>query len=294
MDPWIAVDWGTSSFRAYLITNDKVLDQIHSKDGMKFVQHDNFEITFVKLIEKWLVTNKKILILASGMLGSRQGWAEASYQKAPCNLEKLKYMSPLIKDNRFELKIYSGVSQSNPPDVMRGEETQVSGFFSDNTNFAGSICLPGTHSKWINAKQSRIENFKTYMTGELFEVISQNTVLIHSLNCKEIDKIEFIKSVDLIVEKPEIFSGLLFQLRADDLLNKQMSIISRSRLSGYLLGIELADSIKYWNNKDVVIIGDETLIELYGDALMNKVSSLRQFKSEEMVLKGLTNFKKFL
>jgi 2-keto-3-deoxy-galactonokinase len=65
-------------------------------------------------------------------------------------------------------------------------------------------------------------------------------------------------------------------------------------LSGYLLGIELADSIKYWNNKDVVIIGDETLIELYGDALMNKVSSLRQFKSEEMVLKGLTNFKKFL
>ena len=294
MISWIAVDWGTSSFRAYLIKNNKVLDQVISKDGMKFVKQNNFEISFIKLIEKWFVPNKKILVLASGMLGSRQGWAEAPYENVPCNLDKLKFISPLTKDNRFELKIYSGVAQNNPPDVMRGEETQVAGFFYENSNFIGSICLPGTHSKWINVNKSRIENFKTYMTGELFEVISQNTVLIHSLNCKEIDKLEFLKSVDLIIEKPEAFSGMLFQLRADDLINNQLCIKSRSRLSGYLLGLELAGSIDSWNKKDVVIIGNQELTELYSDALNNKVSSLKQCNSEEMILKGLTHFKSFL
>jgi len=95
---WIAVDWGTSSFRAYLIKNNKVLDQVISKDGMKFVKQNNFEISFIKLIEKWFVPNKKILVLASGMLGSRQGWAEAPYENVPCNLDKLKFISPLTKD----------------------------------------------------------------------------------------------------------------------------------------------------------------------------------------------------
>ena len=149
MDRWIAVDWGTSSFRAYLIEDDVLSDTIETKDGMKFVKDNNFENTFINLIKKWLIKDKKIDVLASGMLGARQGWIEAPYEKAPCNLNNINYISPILIDNRISLKIFSGISQNNPPDVMRGEETQVAGFLTDNHNFNGSICLPGTHSKWI-------------------------------------------------------------------------------------------------------------------------------------------------
>jgi len=244
-DKWIAIDWGTSFFRAYLIENDQVLDSIHTKDGMKFLEKVSFEKTLVKLIEPWLENNYKIEVLASGMVGSKQGWIEAPYQKTPCNLNRIEFISPTIKDNRFSLKIFSGISQSNKPDVMRGEETQIAGFMYDNPKFNGSICLPGTHSKWVKIENGNIINFKTYMTGELFEIISKNSVLIHSVTSNKIKKNELIKAVDEIFEKPEIFGNALFQLRADDLINSRGSEIYKSKLSGYLLGLELLGSLEF-------------------------------------------------
>ena len=81
-------------------------------------------------------------------------------------------------------------------------------------NFNGSICLPGTHSKWVEIRNNNIIKFKTFMTGELFEIISKNSVLIHSVEAEKIDKMELLKSVDKILQKPELFSNALFQLRA--------------------------------------------------------------------------------
>ena len=77
---------------------------------MKFVQHQHFEDTLVKLIEPWLDYKYKTEILASGMVGSRQGWIEAPYQKTLCNLNNIQFISPSVKDNRFHLKIFSGIS----------------------------------------------------------------------------------------------------------------------------------------------------------------------------------------
>ena len=92
MNKWIAVDWGTSSFRAYLIENDKVSDRIETKDGMKFIDNNSFEKTFISLIENWLVDNQTIDVLASGMVGARQGWVEAPYQETPCDLNNIKFI----------------------------------------------------------------------------------------------------------------------------------------------------------------------------------------------------------
>jgi len=290
-DKWIAIDWGTSFFRAYLIENDQVSDSIHTKDGMKFLEKASFEKTLIKLIEPWLENNYKIEVLASGMVGSKQGWIEAPYQKTPCNLNRIEFISPTIRDNRFSLKIFSGISQSNKPDVMRGEETQIAGFIFDNPKFNGSICLPGTHSKWVKIENGNIINFKTYMTGELFEIISKNSVLIHSVTSNKIKKNELIKAVDEIFEKPEIFGNALFQLRADDLINSRGSEIYKSKLSGYLLGLELLGSLEFWKKKDIVLIGNADLIELYEYILHKKVNSIKTFLSKDMVLKGLKNFK---
>ena len=91
MDKWIAVDWGTSFFRAYLIKDEKVLSAAKTNDGMKFVQNNNFEETLVNSIEPWLDNKYKIEVLASGMIGSKQGWIEAPYQKIPCNLNNMDF-----------------------------------------------------------------------------------------------------------------------------------------------------------------------------------------------------------
>ena len=291
MNRWIAVDWGTSSFRAYLIKDDVVSDTVETNDGIKFVKDNNFENIFINLIEKWLIKNKKIDVLASGMLGARQGWIEAPYEKAPCNLNNINYTSPTLIDNRISLKIFSGISQNHPPDVMRGEETQIAGFLNDNCKFNGSICLPGTHSKWIKINKNSIEKFKTFMTGELFEILSKNSILIHSMKSNYLDKTEIVNSANKIMNNPELFANSLFQLRADDLLNSKGAIIYRSRLSGYLLGMELIGSIEFWKNNDIVLIGNVDLIEIYENVLIKKVSSIQKFNSVDMVLKGLQHFK---
>ena len=136
----------------------------------------------VKAIEPWLDNKYKIEVLASGMIGSKQGWIEVPYKKTPCNLNNIKFIFPSVRDNRFSIKIFSGISQSNNPDVMRGEETQIAGFLYDDPNFNGSICLPGTHSKWVQIENGNIVNFKTFMTGELFEIISKKSFLILLVN----------------------------------------------------------------------------------------------------------------
>ena len=291
MKKWIAVDWGTSTFRAYLVQNSEVSDTIETKDGMKFVKSHLFEQTLLSLIDRWLDNDKTTEVLASGMVGSKQGWKEAPYQKTPSNLKNLSYITPSLKDNRISLKIFSGVSQINQPDVMRGEETQIAGFLNENPNFNGFICLPGTHSKWVEIRNNNIIKFKTFMTGELFEIISKNSVLIHSVKAEKIDKMEMLKSVDKILQKPELFSNALFQLRADDLINSKGSTIYKSRLSGYLLAIELLGSMEFWKNNDIILIGNQDLIEMYQFILNKKAKSIKTFLSRDMVLKGLKNFK---
>ena len=129
------------------------------------------------------------------------------------------------------------------------------------------------------------------MTGELFEIISKNSVLSHSMISDNLDKAEILNSANKIMNKPELFANALFQLRADDLINSKGAIIYRSRLSGYLLAMELIGSLEFWKNNDIVLIGNIDLIELYENVLIKKVSSIQKFSSVDMVLKGLQHFK---
>jgi len=291
MQPWIALDWGTSNFRAYLIDNNHVIDQVSTDEGMKFVDQKEFENILIKNISTW---NNKFdikMVIASGMVGAKQGWIEVPYINAPCDIRNLNFKTLKILDDIY-IHILSGVSQFNPSDVMRGEETQIAGFLLNNIDFNGSICLPGTHSKWVEIRNNNITKFKTFMTGELFEIISKNSVLIHSVEAEKIDKMELLKSVDKIIQNPELFSNALFQLRADDLINSKGPTIYKSRLSGYLLAIELLGSMEFWKNNDIVLIGNPDLTEMYQYVLNKKVKSIKKFLSSDMVLKGLKNFKK--
>ena len=293
MNPWVALDWGTSNFRAYLMDHNHVLDQISTQEGMKFLGQKEFENTLIKNISPW---NKKFdikIIIASGMVGAKQGWIEVPYIKSPCDIRYINFKTLNILDN-VNVHILSGISQSNPSDVMRGEETQIAGFLLNNIDFDGSICLPGTHSKWVNLNSYNIREFTTFLTGELYEIIKNYSILNHSINTTEHDD-EIVKSAaDLIIENPSLISNKLFEIRAENLLKNSNKISSNSKLVGYILGIELSGSRTFWEDKDLIIIGSSNLNKFYELILNGRSNSIRLFNSNDMVLKGLSFFKKSL
>ena len=290
-EKWIAVDWGTSNFRAYLLEGSQVVDQVLTNEGMKFLNKNKFEKVLVNNISKWLSSNNTIQVLASGMVGAKQGWIEVPYTETPCSVMKLKVLSPKVKNKKIKVYILSGVAQNYPEDVMRGEETQLAGYFLNHPNFSGSICLPGTHSKWVNVKNYKIINFNTFLTGELYEIVKNYSVIKHSVSTEQICENTLLEGVDKILKNQGNFSNELFQLRAKHLLKNQTLVESNSLLSGYFLGLELLGSKHYWYKKDVILIGSDYLNHFYELCLKKEVNSIKKFSSSEMTLKGLNYFK---
>ena len=293
MNLWVALDWGTSNFRAYLMDNNNVIDQVSTQEGMKFIDQNEFEKILIKNIDAW---NNKFdikVIIASGMVGAKQGWIEVPYINSPCDIRNVNFKTLKILDDA-NIHILSGVSQFNPSDVMRGEETQIAGFLLNNVDFNGSICLPGTHSKWVNMNSYNIQEFTTFLTGELYEIVKKYSILNHSLNTTELDD-EIVKSsAKLIIENPSFISNKLFEIRADNLLKNSNQTSNNSKLVGYLLGIELSGSRTYWEDKDLVIIGSSNLNKYYELILNERSNSIRLFNSSDMALNGLSFYKKSL
>ena len=293
MNHWVALDWGTSNFRAYLMENYNVIDQVSTQEGMKFVDQKEFENTLVKNITAWRKKFNINIVIASGMVGAKQGWVEVPYINSPCDIRNLNFKTLNILDD-INIHILSGVSQSNPSDVMRGEETQIAGFLQNEINFDGSICLPGTHSKWVNLNSYNIQEFNTFLTGELYEIVKKYSILKHSLNTTRLED-EIVKSAaNLIIENPSLISNKLFEIRAENLLKNSNQISNNSKLVGYLLGIELSGSRTYWEDKDLVIIGSSNLNKYYEIILNGRSRSIQLFNSNDMVLNGLSFFKKSL
>ena len=293
MNLWVALDWGTSNFRAYLMDNNNVIDQVSTQEGMKFIDQNEFEKILIKNIDAW---NNKFdikVIIASGMVGAKQGWIEVPYINSPCDIRNVNFKTFKILDDA-NIHILSGVSQFNPSDVMRGEETQIAGFLLNNVDFNGSICLPGTHSKWVNMNSYNIQEFTTFLTGELYEIVKKYSILNHSLNTTELDD-EIVKSsAKLVIENPSFISNKLFEIRADNLLKNSNQTSNNSKLVGYLLGIELSGSRTYWEDKDLVIIGSSNLNKYYELILNGRSNSIRLFNSSDMALNGLSFYKKSL
>ena len=273
--------------------NNNVIDQVSTQEGMKFIDQNEFEKILIKNIDAW---NNKFdikVIIASGMVGAKQGWIEVPYINSPCDIRNLNFKSLKILDD-VKIHILSGVSQFNPSDVMRGEETQIAGFLLNNIDFNGSICLPGTHSKWVNLNSYNIQEFTTFLTGELYEIVKKYSILNHSLNTAELDD-EIVKSAaKLIIENPSFISNKLFEIRAENLLKNSSQISNNSKLVGYLLGIELSGSRNYWEDKDLVIIGSSNLNKYYELILNGRSNSIRLFNSSDMALSGLSFYKNSL
>ena len=286
---WIAIDWGSSNLRVWALNNNNaILDSILSNDGMLGLASNEFEPLLFEKISKWGVGDANIPILCCGMVGAKQGWVEAPYASIPYNLmQEADNVKVSCSDDRLNVRILGGLRQDNPADVMRGEETQIRGFLSIFSNFDGIICLPGTHSKWVHVSAGEVISFRTFMSGELFDLLSKYSVLNHSVKSDGWNDKEFRSAVSESISNPQKIFSDFFKLRADHLLKQVEQSELRSKLSGYIIGAELAGAKPYWLGQNVVILGNDNLSKIYKTALEGQGIFAQEIDATECTLNGL-------
>ncbi len=280
---WIAVDWGTSACRAWAMGADgTVLAEARSDRGMGTLAPEAFEPALREMIAGWGLAP----VLACGMVGARQGWIEAPYAPVPCAPDAFETVKAPVSDTDLSVSIIGGVSQAKPADVMRGEETQIAGVFATRPGFDGVLCLPGTHTKWVQVSAGEIVSFRTAMTGELFALLSKSSTLRHSIGPGWDDEI-FAEAVTDALARPETLAARLFSVRADSLIHGLDPGAARARVSGLLIGAELAAMRAYWLGQPVALIGETGLNSVYSRALAVQGLVAESFQADELTRAGL-------
>ena len=263
---FISVDWGTSSFRAYLADGKgRTLDEIPAGSGALALKSGEHEPYLSARLSHW----PRLPVIASGMVGARQGWLEAPYAPCPAGAEEIAHATVVAPSPSLGgVRILPGVSVFAPdgaPDVMRGEETQILGALSASGREDGLFVLPGTHSKWARVECGRITSFATFMTGEVFAVMKEHSILGRMMAPAE-DGEGFARGVDAAasLEHPGDLLHALFRTRTFALFDQLPPHQLPEYLSGLLIGSEIVAGAR--GMTAAVVIGSEALVKRYQDA----------------------------
>ena len=267
----IAIDWGSSSFRAYLMSPDgEVLDEVASGDGIGSVAAGAYPATLQRLIGRWLAAHRSLPIIASGMVGSRHGWREAAYVKCPAGPRDVASHLTQVEADGRRVHLAAGLSyvdEAGQPDVMRGEETEIFGIADAGARL---IVLPGSHSKWAKVDGDRIVAFKTFVTGELFAALRDHTVagaFAKAAPAKSAGA-PFALGVGrgaaaATCEGKSGVIGLLFGARSLPLMGALPEDDAGEYLSGLLIGAEIGEARRLFPGEAPHVAGAEALVARY-------------------------------
>ena len=262
----IGVDWGTSSFRAYLIGGDGlIVDRLADQRGILNVEGGGFAEVLEAATAGWRAAHGTLPVLMSGMIGSRQGWREARYAACPAGLPQLA--ENLLRFDAGQLgaiAVVPGLSteRGGVPDVMRGEETQVFGAIAGEGSASRSFVLPGSHSKWVTVESGRIVSFATYMTGEAYAALKDHTILGRLMRPGAGDDAAFLSGVRAGAADggPGGLLHRIFAARTLGLFDRLAAEHIAAYLSGVLIGAEIADASR---GGAVTIVGADALVDRY-------------------------------
>lgn len=286
---FVAIDWGTSSFRGWLMSAEgTALAESRGPQGMLHCAGSGFA-PVLRDHRARLGASDDLPVLICGMAGAKQGWVEAPYVRIPTRLDAL-HASAVRVDDAADIRILPGLAQAraDQPDVMRGEETQLLGV--TEADFTGLVCIPGTHSKWIAIAAGAVVGFTTYMTGELFAIISQHSILAHAVEAQPApagDSAAFRDGLAAAQAAPSGLTASLFRLRAAQLLGFAQRSDGAARLSGLLIGTELADVARRFDARSVRLIGTGALGRLYQEALAQAGFAVTVVDAEQASRQGL-------
>ncbi len=283
---WIAVDWGRSRLRAWAF--DAAGSPIGSDPAKAELAAEDFEPELLGVIAPWLDPARVTPVLACGMVGAQTHGIEAPFRPVPCRpTGPAEAIRLPIRDPRIAVTRLPGVVQSNPPDVMQGEETVVAGFLSAHPDFDGTLCLPAKHTKWVQISAGEIVSFRTVMTGDLFAALSGHTALRGVLGAGD-DLPAFLGAVADAMARPEALTARLFGLQAEALLDGLAVPTASARALGLLIGSELAGAKGYWLGTRLAVIGSGRLADLYAEALAAQGVMPERAEADAMLLSGLT------
>ena len=254
---FVAIDWGTSSFRAWLIEHDQISDNIQTDQGVKNFAAGAHSEYLTDVLGKW--QGQFQFIIAIGMIGSNIGLHETNFSPLPLDIDEVS--NSLIQVPNFEPALFIVPGVSKVGDVMRGEESQSLASGLEN----GLVISPGTHSKWVEIKSGKITDFRTYMTGELFELLRNHSTLSKATDSSA----KLVASEDFIEGLKADSSDLthdLFSIRANWIQGKSQDA-SREYLSGLLIGAEIKSAKSWCQASEAKIVASDSLAEIYIFAL---------------------------
>ena len=280
-DALIALDWGSTSLRAFLMdAAGNVLAERASDDGASRLAGGpaEFEQALRRLVGDWLQAHPRAPLLACGMVGSQHGWREAPYAGCPVAIDTLDRHSTIARGTEgLQVRIIPGVcfaADRDVADVMRGEETQIAGLLAAHPDLAARcrVVLPGTHSKWVEVRDGCIVSFHTCMTGELFAVLREHSVLGRLMPPAADFHAEAFDE-GLRRSRGEAGLGLswdLFSVRARALMRQLEAAALPDYLSGLLVGHEVAGGLRAASGDEpLALVGDPILCDRYRRALQS-------------------------
>ena len=271
----IGIYWGTTSFRAYRIGADGgVLETRAAPAGILKVPDGDFEAVLEREVGPWLAAAPALPVVGSGMITSRQGWVEVPYCGCPAGSAELaRALREHTTQGGRRLHFVPGLSligSDGVPDVIRGEETQIIGELEGDRG-RRAIVLPGTHSKWVFAEHGRIVWFTTFMTGEVFAVLKEHSILGRLMAGDAPDEAAFARGLSYAREGPGGLLKRLFSARTLGLLDQLSASAIPPYLSGLLIGSEIAEALDCLPEapgaREITVIGHSELAERYRGAI---------------------------
>ena len=282
-DGFIAVDWGTTNRRAYLMDGAGGCgEEFEDGKGILSVPAGGFPAAVAEIRER---LGDRPLLLA-GMIGSNRGWVEAPYVPCPAGIEEVARALVRPGDNEAIVPGVSFVGEGRA-DVMRGEEVQLFGAVE-----AGLIphnclvCHPGTHNKWATVASGRISTFRTVMTGELFNLLKEHSILSELLQ-RDVEPGEAFRSGVRRALDYHDAQAELFTVRARVLLGQSPAEQAGSYASGLLIGSDVRIGLAGNAADKVIVMGRPELTELYAAALDEAGVEATELDGERCFLAGI-------
>lgn len=263
----VGLDWGSTQLRAYLYDGQGlVLEQRKFAHGIRQLPEGGFPAAFAQAVEHW----PEVPVLACGMVGSRNGWKEVPYLDTPTSVDRLAgALTRLETSNGRRIHLIPGLRDPQRPDVMRGEETQVVGALAASPSIGqrGCLLLPGTHSKWVSLRDGAVTGFATLMTGELYGLLLQHSILGAQLPESSGDEQAFHRGV--VAARDSDTAGALSRVFSARTLMLD-GVLPPASVADYLSGLLIGDELRIalaagWLEPQtpVQMVGEGALCERY-------------------------------
>lgn len=281
-DGFIAVDWGTTNRRAYLLdASGRCLDDLEDGKGVLAIEPGGFPAAAAEIRARL----GDLPLLLAGMVGSTRGWIEAPYVPCPAGLDELAARLNWVEPGRTAIVAGMSSTVGGDFDVMRGEEIQLvgaiaAGLIEPNT----LVCHPGTHNKWMIVADGRIADFQTVMTGELFNLLRSQGILAEFMDGEVVAGAAFRDGVRRGLER-HVLTADLFAVRARVLLGDLKREDAADFVSGLLIGQDLGLGLGL-GPSNLVIMGRPDLARLYEVAAEEAGRSCRTVDGAEAFIAG--------